>query len=111
MYRTCGFPGCEVRFGDCEIHHVIEWIKQRGPTDLDNLLPLCSRHHHLVHEGRWSLTLDADRVVTVRRPDGTTSTHDTTVDVARRGVRSDTSELQRLMGEAVESAIKRRRVA
>ena len=40
MYRTCGFPDCTVRFGDCEIHHVIHWIRQRGPTDLDNLLPL-----------------------------------------------------------------------
>ena len=38
MYRTCGFPDCTVRFGDCDIHHVIHWIRQRGPTDLDNLL-------------------------------------------------------------------------
>ncbi|MGL0119353.1 DUF222 domain-containing protein, partial [Salmonella enterica subsp. enterica] len=27
MHRTCGFPGCDTRFADCEIHHVIEWIK------------------------------------------------------------------------------------
>ena len=23
MYRSCGFPDCTVRFGDCEVHHVI----------------------------------------------------------------------------------------
>ncbi|MGH9101378.1 MAG: HNH endonuclease signature motif containing protein, partial [Acidimicrobiales bacterium] len=26
-----------------------------GPTDIDNLAMLCSAHHHLVHEGGWSL--------------------------------------------------------
>ncbi|MGH9133021.1 MAG: DUF222 domain-containing protein [Ilumatobacteraceae bacterium] len=77
MYRTCGFPGCEVVFDRCAIHHVIHWL-QGGATDLDNLLPLCSRHHHLVHEGRWRLRLDPHRVVTVHRPDGTRHYHGTT---------------------------------
>jgi hypothetical protein len=111
MYRTCGFPGCTVRFGDCEIHHVIEWIKQRGPTDLDNLLPLCSRHHRLVHEGHWSLTLHPDRTVVLRRPDGTIHTDASTVTVAPGGVKADITEFQRVMGDAVDNAIKRRRVA
>ncbi len=53
MYRTCGHPGCTVRFADCEIHHVIDW-DHHGPTNLANLLPLCTRHHHLVHEGGWT---------------------------------------------------------
>jgi hypothetical protein len=109
MYRSCGFPGCTVRFGDCEIHHVLEWIEQRGPTDLDNLLPLCSRHHHLVHDGHWSLTLHPDRTVVVRRPDGSMHTNVSTVDVAPNGVRSEDSELHRLLGAAVESAINRPR--
>ena len=29
------------------------------------------RHHHLVHEGGWHLTLHPDRTITLRRPDGT----------------------------------------
>jgi hypothetical protein len=109
MYRTCGFPGCTVRFGDCEIHHVIEWIRQRGPTDLANLLPVCSRHHHMVHEGGWQLTLHADRTITLRRPDGTVHTNDSTVDVAPAGVRAEPTELERLLKEAVDKAISRRR--
>ena len=80
MYRTCGHPGCAVRFGDCEIHHVIEWIKQRGPTDLDNLLPLCHTHHHAIHEGGWKLTLQPGRIITLHRPDGTLAFHGTTTD-------------------------------
>ena len=31
-----------------------------GATDLCNLIPLCSRHHHAVHEGQWSVKLDPD---------------------------------------------------
>ena len=82
MYRTCGHPGCTVRFNDCQIHHVIEWIKQRGPTDLDNLLPLCNTHHHALHEGGWHLTLRPDRTITLRRPDGSIAFDGTTIDVA-----------------------------
>ena len=45
LYPTCAIPGCEARFELCKIHHVI-WWEDGGLTDLDNLLPLCSRHHH-----------------------------------------------------------------
>ena len=53
-------------------------------TDLGNLLPLCGRHHHLVHEGHWRLTLDKHRVVTIHRPDGTRHFHGTTINRTRR---------------------------
>jgi hypothetical protein len=43
---------------------------QHGSTDVDNLVPLCSRHHHLVHEGGWQLVLEPDRTLTVIRPGG-----------------------------------------
>jgi 5-methylcytosine-specific restriction endonuclease McrA len=34
-----------------EIHHIIE--KNKGGKDTpDNLIPLCSNHHSLVHEGK-----------------------------------------------------------
>jgi hypothetical protein len=79
MYASCGFPGCSVRFADCDIHHVTPW-HHGGASNLDNLLPLCSVHHHLVHEGGWALTLDPDRTVTVTRPDGTTAHRGRTTD-------------------------------
>lgn len=69
QYRTCGFPDCDVSFDHCEIHHVLPF-ERGGPTDWANLLPLCSRHHHLVHEGRWRLALSPSRTVSVWRPDG-----------------------------------------
>ena len=70
MYRTCAFDGCEVPFHRCEIHHIVPW-ERGGPTDLDNLIPLCSRHHHLVHDLAWKLRLEPDRTLVITQPDGT----------------------------------------
>ena len=69
MYRTCAFGDCDMPFERCEIHHIIPW-ELGGPTDLHNLIPVCSRHHHHVHEHGWTLELAADRTLTVRQPDG-----------------------------------------
>ena len=80
MYRTCGHPDCDVGFDACRIHHVRYWWEHHGPTDLDNLLPLCERHHHLVHEGGWSLELRRGRCIVLRRPDGTVSFDGVTTD-------------------------------
>jgi hypothetical protein len=85
MYRTCAHPDCTVGFDACDIHHVVPWSPV-GLTDLDNMLPLCGRHHHQVHEGGWTLTLHADRTIELRRPDGTIYHTESTVDVAPNGV-------------------------
>ena len=71
MHRTCGHPGCTVPFESCRIHHVRWWTRDHGPTDIANLLPLCENHHHLVHEGGWTVTMTPDRIATWTRPDGT----------------------------------------
>jgi hypothetical protein len=70
MYARCGYPDCHVSFGHCRIHHVTEWTAG-GPTDVANMIPLCSTHHHQVHEGGWTLTLDPDRTIILVQPDGT----------------------------------------
>jgi hypothetical protein len=41
-------------------HHLVHWI-QEGRTELDNLVLLCYRHHHLVHEGGWRLVRTDER--------------------------------------------------
>jgi len=56
--RGCRFPGCErARFVDG--HHLQHW-SQGGETNLDNLVSLCRRHHRLVHERGYSVSLDDD---------------------------------------------------
>jgi hypothetical protein len=79
MYRTCAYPRCTVTIEACRIHHVL-WWERNGLTDLANLLPLCSAHHHLVHEGGWALTLAPDRTITLHRPDGSLCFEGSTVD-------------------------------
>ncbi len=69
MYRSCGFPGCDVGFWRCEMHHTLPW-ELGGLTDLENLIPMCSRHHHVIHEGGWQLHLAPDRTLTITQPDG-----------------------------------------
>lgn len=69
MYRSCAFPGCDVVVDRCEMHHVLPF-EHGGATDLSNLVPVCWRHHHLIHEGGWRLLMDAQRTIAVVRPDG-----------------------------------------
>ncbi len=53
----CVFPGCDRPDPWCDAHHLLHWTRG-GPTDLDNLVLLCRRHHVAVHEGGWTLTRD-----------------------------------------------------
>jgi len=74
MYPTCGLPGCRVPFEQCTIHHIRYW-ESGGTTDMANMLPLCTKHHHCVHEGGWQLHLDpTTRQLTITYPDGTVQT-------------------------------------
>jgi len=88
MYRTCAHPDCTVKFSACRIHHIKWWWEHRGRTDMDNLLPLCERHHHLVHEGGWGLTMTPDRATIWSRPDGVTAYTGTSTNRAPNGVSS-----------------------
>jgi hypothetical protein len=66
--HCCTFPGCSNRrFLHC--HHVEHW-SNGGSTSHDNLMLLCTKHHTLVHEGRFRIEKDyRDRWFFVR-PDG-----------------------------------------
>ena len=98
MYRACAHPGCAVGFDDCDIHHVRPW-QRGGGTDVANLLPLCSRHHHLVHEGGWTLTLHADRRIELRRPDGSLYFEGSTVDVVPTGLTVVSDDVEEFPGD------------
>jgi hypothetical protein len=50
----CQFPGC-LRARRLKAHHLISWLNG-GPTDLDNLILLCQRHHTRVHEDGITIT-------------------------------------------------------
>ena len=67
--RECTFPGCgERRF--TQAHHIV-WWECGGPTDLDNLVLVCTFHHKLVHEYGWAIKREQHGTVSWFRPDGT----------------------------------------
>ena len=69
-YRGCAIPGCSVAYDRCKLHHLV-WWRNGGATDLDNLLPLCTKHHGKIHHDGWVIELGAHRELTLRLPDGT----------------------------------------
>jgi hypothetical protein len=64
---TCRFWGCDRQIR--QIHHVQHWSRG-GPTDGCNLCGLCWYHHHLVHEGGWTIQGNADHELTFVSPFG-----------------------------------------
>jgi hypothetical protein len=56
QHGICATPGCN--HTHLEIHHTI-WWSNGGPTDLDLLVGLCVRCHHLLHRGRLTITGNA----------------------------------------------------
>ncbi len=67
--RDKGCVGCGADPNRCEAHHIQSW-QSNGPTDITNLVLLCSRCHHDVHDrgvelvrldGRWQVRLRGRR--------------------------------------------------
>ena len=66
--RCCRFPGC-THDKWLDAHHVVHWING-GETSAGNTLLLCSKHHHLLHEGGYTIQKnrpDAARAAAARR--------------------------------------------
>ena len=52
--RDRGCVGCGADPSWCQAHRVIAW-SAGGQTDVDNLVLLCSRCHHRVHDQNWQI--------------------------------------------------------
>jgi hypothetical protein len=55
----CTWRECDRPASRSAAHHLVHWI-HGGPTDLDNLVLLCHRHHWMVHEGGWQIVRGED---------------------------------------------------
>jgi hypothetical protein len=64
----CRFPGCRMR-RYVDAHHVLPW-EWDGPTDMDNLVLLCTAHHALFHEGDYRIECLGGGRFEFLRPDG-----------------------------------------
>ena len=66
--RGCRFAGCGATRW-LHAHHLTHWA-DGGPTDQDNLVMLCGRHHRVVHEGGWQVTSTSEGTLTFKKPNG-----------------------------------------
>jgi hypothetical protein len=70
-HHHCQFPGCDTT-RRLHVHHIVHWA-DGGPTTLENLLLLCSFHHHVIHDRDWAISGTApDHQITT--PDGMPTT-------------------------------------
>jgi hypothetical protein len=51
--RTCVFPGCRMPARDADLDHR-QPFTQGGPTEVDNLVPLCRHDHRIRHQAGWA---------------------------------------------------------
>ncbi|MHA7283659.1 HNH endonuclease signature motif containing protein [Arthrobacter sp. TMS2-4] len=52
--KGCAFPDCSIPASWCEAHHIKPW-SHGGTTSIANGVLLCSRHHHVIHQGGWTV--------------------------------------------------------
>lgn len=59
--------GCGRSATWCEVHHIDEWSKG-GPTDIDNLVLVCTSCHHNIHDDGWIVHRDRNGTYELRPP-------------------------------------------
>ena len=59
--RDGGCFECGAPMHRCELHHMAEWRRDQGPTNVDNLVAVCRRHHKQI---------ETNRLTVVRTPGG-----------------------------------------
>ena len=51
----------------CEAHHITEWSRG-GPTDIDNLVLVCTGCHHSIHDDNWTVHRNENGTYELRPP-------------------------------------------
>jgi len=51
----CRWPGCDRPPSWTEAHHILQWKRDHGPTDIANGILLCRHHHLLLHDRDWDI--------------------------------------------------------
>ncbi|MPY77350.1 MAG: DUF222 domain-containing protein [Actinophytocola sp.] len=54
--QGCAFPGCSRKPKWCQGHHIWHWV-DGGPTELNNLVLVCTRHHMTIHHTDWQVRI------------------------------------------------------
>ena len=70
--QHCRWPGCTIRATWCDAHHIVHRA-DHGPTNDENLVLLCHRHHQLSHQRGWKIDRHRQRTPGAN-PDGSIET-------------------------------------
>lgn len=69
----CRWVGCDRPASFCEAHHIDEWARGDGRTDIDRGVLLCRFHHMQLHHGGWRITRHGKDDFVLHHPRGQTS--------------------------------------
>jgi hypothetical protein len=65
----CRFPGCDRPPSWTEAHHIDEFVRHRGRTDIADGILLCRFHHMLVHNDGWRIVREHAEYFAVPPPE------------------------------------------
>ncbi|GAA5150203.1 hypothetical protein GCM10025768_14670 [Microbacterium pseudoresistens] len=66
----CRWKGCDLPASYCEAHHIDEWDRDGGRTDIDRGILLCRFHHMNLHHGGWRITRSGKNDFELHPPGG-----------------------------------------
>lgn len=58
IWGGCAAPDCDRPPSWTEAHHIDEWKRDHGSTDIEDGILLCKHHHLLVHNNEWRVRRD-----------------------------------------------------
>lgn len=67
------WPGCDRPASYCEAHHIDEWNRDGGRTDIDRGILICRFHHMNLHQHGWRITRKGKDDFVLSHPGGETS--------------------------------------
>lgn len=66
----CRWRGCDRPASYCEAHHIDEWQRDQGRTDIDRGILLCRFHHMELHHGGWRIRREGTEGFVLQHPSG-----------------------------------------
>ena len=69
----CAHPECDRAPIDCEAHHIDEWVRDNGRTDIDRGITLCRHHHRLLHDNNQRVIREGTEYWLIDRDPGATA--------------------------------------